>query len=401
MSEPMASPVRSKALIKRLVEFNTVSRESNLALIDFVRGYLESHGVECELHFNQARDKASLFATIGPRDRGGIVLSGHTDVVPVDGQNWTRPPFALTEEDGRLYGRGTTDMKSFIAAVLSFVPDFVKMDLRIPIHLSFSYDEEIGCLGVRPLLEALSGRAIKPIACVIGEPTEMRLVSGHKGKLAMRCQVHGTEGHSAYAPYGVNAIEYAAKLIERLSQIGERLAGEETNRRFDPPFSTLQTGTINGGRALNMIPGACRFDFEVRALPQFDPQCVADEIQNFAERELLPKMKAKSAASGISFDLLSSYPGLDSPDDLPIVRLLKVITGAERTETVSYGTEGGLFTAVGIPTAVCGPGSMAQGHQPDEFITVAQVAECERFLRQLGEMLCTDEHSNLLDVGDK
>ncbi|RJF91805.1 acetylornithine deacetylase [Noviherbaspirillum saxi] len=401
MSESAPTSIRSRALIERLVGFNTVSRESNLALIGFIHSYLESHGVECELHFNEERNKASLFATIGPRDRGGIVLSGHTDVVPADGQRWTRQAFQLTEEDGRLYGRGTTDMKSFIAAVLSFVPDFVRMDLRIPVHLAFSYDEEIGCLGVRPLLAAIGSRAVKPIACVIGEPTEMRVVSGHKGKLAMRCQVHGSEGHSAYAPYGVNAIEYAAKLVTRLAQIGERLATAEINPRFDPPFNTLQTGVISGGRALNMIPGDCHFDFEVRALPLFDPQCVADEICDYAERELLPEMRKKSAASDISFNLLSSYPGLDSADDLPIVRLLKLITGAQHAETVSYGTEGGLFTAADIPTVVCGPGSMAQGHQPDEFITVTQVAACEKFLQQLVEMLCKTDANNLFDSSDK
>ncbi|PUA18894.1 acetylornithine deacetylase [Glaciimonas sp. PCH181] len=401
MSEAAVTAIKSRELIDRLVGFNTVSRESNLALIDFIRTYLAGYGIESELHFNETRDKANLFATIGPRDRGGVVLSGHTDVVPTDGQNWTKPPFEMVEEDGRLYGRGTADMKSFIAVVLALVPDFVKMDLQLPIHLAFSYDEEIGCLGVRSLLASLSQRPIKPIACIIGEPTEMRVVSGHKGKMAMRCKVHGTEGHSAYAPYGVNAIEYAAKLINRLSQLGEKLAEGEINPRFDPPFSTLQTGTIQGGRALNMIPGECRFDFEVRTLPLFDPQCVADDIKHFAQQELLPKMQKKSAASDISFDLLSSYPGLDSPDDLSIVRLLKMIMGSERAETVSYGTEGGLFTAAGIPTVVCGPGSMAQGHQPDEFIAVAQVALCEQFLQRLGVTLCSVDHSILLAPDNK
>lgn len=238
----------SRALLERLVGFATVSRDSNLALISFIKDYLASLGVESELFHNAEGTKANLFATIGPRDRGGVVLSGHTDVVPVDGQAWTYDPFQLTEHDGRLYGRGTADMKGFIASVLAAVPAFLAQPLRLPVHLAFSYDEEVGCLGVRSLLAALAQRPNKPTLCLIGEPTELRPVLGHKGKLAMRCQVHGAACHSAYAPYGVNAIEYAARLIGKLGEIGEDLAmPQHHDPRFDPPFSTVQTGVIKGG----------------------------------------------------------------------------------------------------------------------------------------------------------
>ncbi|MEO8937962.1 MAG: acetylornithine deacetylase, partial [Burkholderiaceae bacterium] len=255
----------SRELLDRLIGFATVSRDSNLEMIDFIRHYLLDLGVESELFYNAERTKANLFATIGPRDRGGIALSGHTDVVPVDGQAWTVDAFKLTERDGRLYGRGTADMKGFIASVLAAVPVFRKRALHMPVHLAFSYDEEVGCLGVRPMLRQLETRAHKPVLCLIGEPTESKPVLGHKGKLAMRCQVKGAPCHSAYAPHGVNAIQYAARLICRLEEIGEQLSQpEHHDRRFDPPFSTVQTGVIKGGRALNIVPAECEFDFEVR-----------------------------------------------------------------------------------------------------------------------------------------
>ena len=274
------SEFASRALLARLIGFATVSRDSNLALIGFIRDYLAELGVACELFHNPEGTKANLFATVGPRDVGGVVLSGHTDVVPVDGQAWTVEPFALSERDGRLYGRGTADMKGFIASVLAAVPAFLAQPLRMPVHLAFSYDEEVGCLGVRSMLAALEQRPCKPRLCLIGEPTELKPVLGHKGKLAMRCQVQGAACHSAYAPYGVNAIEYAAKLIGKLGEIGEALAlPAHHDERFDPPFSTVQTGVIKGGRALNIVPAECEFDFEVRALPGFEAQAVADQLQ--------------------------------------------------------------------------------------------------------------------------
>lgn len=378
----------SRALLERLVGFATVSRDSNLELIEFIRDYLAGYGVVCELFHNPERTKANLFATIGPQDQGGVVLSGHTDVVPVDGQAWTLPPFALTERDGRLYGRGTADMKGFIASVLAAVPAFVAQPLRMPVHLAFSYDEEVGCLGVRSMLDALQKRPHKPRLCLIGEPTELKPVLGHKGKLAMRCEVQGAACHSAYAPLGVNAIEYAAKLIGKLGEIGDALAlPAHHDTRFDPPFSTVQTGVIKGGTALNIVPQACAFDFEVRALPGYEAQAVADQLQTYAEAELLPRMRSISAASAIRLQPLSAYPGLATPPDGEAARLLALLSGSQDFGTVAFGTEGGLFDQAGVATVVCGPGSMDQGHKPDEFISVEQLQGCDAMLLRLAEYL--------------
>ncbi|BAU75270.1 acetylornithine deacetylase [Metapseudomonas furukawaii] len=388
MNEPS-----SRDLLERLIGFATVSRDSNLELIAFIRDYLAGFGVDSELFHNAEGTKANLFATLGPRDRGGVVLSGHTDVVPVDGQAWTLEPFRLTERDGRLYGRGTADMKGFIASVLAAVPAFLERPLKTPVHLAFSYDEEVGCLGVRPMLAELERRPHKPLICLIGEPTELKPVLGHKGKLAMRCQVKGAACHSAYAPYGVNAIEYAARLIGRLGEIGGELARPERHdRRFDPPFSTVQTGVIKGGRALNIVPAECEFDFEVRALPDFDAQDVAVQLQCYAETELEPRMRAVQADTGIRFSALSAYPGLATPVESAAARLLAMLSGSSEFGTVAFGTEGGLFDQAGIPTVVCGPGSMDQGHKPDEFVSLEQLSGCDAMLRRLAHHLqSTDE----------
>lgn len=382
------SDATSLDLLERLVAFPTVSRDSNLALIGFIRDYLAGHGVASELFLNAEGTKANLFATLGPTDRGGVVLSGHTDVVPVDGQAWTRDPFRLSESEGRLYGRGTADMKGFIASVLAAVPAFLAQPLRLPVHLAFSYDEEVGCLGVRSLLDALAQRPNRPRLCLIGEPTELRPVLGHKGKLAMRCQVHGAACHSAYAPQGVNAIGYAARLIGHLGEIGEELARpEHHDPRFDPPYSTVQTGLIEGGRALNIVPAECRFDFEVRALPGFDAQQVATRLDRYAQAELVPRMQAVQPGTGIRFEPLGSYPGLATDAASEAAELVALISGSRDFGTVAFGTEGGLFHEAGIPTVVCGPGSMDQGHKPDEFVTLAQLEACDAMLLRLAEYL--------------
>lgn len=378
----------SRELLARLVGFATVSRDSNLELIGFIRDYLASHGVHSELIYNPERTKANLFASIGPEDRGGVVLSGHTDVVPVDGQAWSVEPFVLSEREGRLYGRGTADMKGFIASVLAAVPGLTRRRLRLPVHLAFSYDEEVGCLGVRPMLERMQQRPHKPLLCLIGEPTELRPVLGHKGKLAMRCQVRGAACHSAYAPYGVNAIEYAARLIGKLGEIGSRLAQpEHHDPRFDPPFSTVQTGTIQGGRALNIVPAECQFDFEVRTLPGYDAQAVVDQLQGYARDQLRPQMQAVQADTGIVLQPLSAYPGLATAADSEAAELLALLSGSRDFGTVAFGTEGGLFHQAGIPTVVCGPGSMDQGHKPDEFISLEQLHACDALLLRLGDWL--------------
>lgn len=379
----------SREMLEQLVAFDTTSRESNLALIDFIGGYLTGLGVTYERIHNAEHSKANLYARLGPPGPGGVMLSGHSDVVPVDGQTWSVPPFTLTERDGKLYGRGTADMKGFIACILAAVPHFLAQPLAQPLHLAISYDEEVGCLGVRTLLDALSRRAEKPDICLIGEPTQLQPVLGHKGKLGVRCEVQGAACHSAYAPQGVNAIEYAAKLIHRLTRIGQRLAApEHHDARFDPPFTTVQTGLIQGGRALNIVPAECTFDFEVRTLPQDDAQEVARELEHYAQRELLPAMQAVSRDATIRFYPISGYPGLYTPAQSAAARLIAHLTGSERFSTVAFGTEGGLFHQVGIPSVICGPGSMAQGHKPDEFITVEQLNACDALLRRLAAWMC-------------
>ena len=375
-------PTHTRQLLQTLVGFDTTSRESNLQLIEFVRDYLAGFGVASELIYNEERSKANLFASIGPVQLPGIVLSGHTDVVPVDGQAWSVPPFALTERDGKLFGRGTADMKGYIACVLALVPELVKADLRQPVHIALSYDEEVGCLGVRSLLKVLEQRPVKPMLCIIGEPTELKPVLGHKGKLAMRCDVHGEACHSAYAPYGVNAIEHAAELIGELGRIGQRLRATQ-DERFDPPFSTVQTGVIRGGKALNIVPADCRFDFEIRALPSQNPGEVADELKAYAEQQVLPRMQTVSAQSAIRFTELSAYPGLVTDQHSQAAELIAAFCGSRAFGTVAFGTEGGLFDAVGIPTVVCGPGSMDQGHKADEFVSVEQLDGCDDMLRRM------------------
>lgn len=374
----------SRDLLHTLVAFDTTSRESNLQLIEFVRDYLQGFDVPCQLIYNESRSKANLFASIGPVGVPGIVLSGHTDVVPVDGQPWTLPPFALSERDGKLYGRGTADMKGYIACVLALVPALANATLRLPVHIALSYDEEVGCLGVRSLLAELQERPVKPLLCIIGEPTELKPVLGHKGKLAMRCDIHGHACHSAYAPQGVNAIEYAAELIGELGRIGQRLKAPQLHdTRFDPPFSTVQTGVIAGGKALNIVPADCRFDFEVRALPAQDPNEVAQALKSYAEQQLLPRMRAVSEQSEIRFSELSAYPGLATDAHSEAAELIAAFCGSRDFGTVAFGTEGGLFDAAGIPTVVCGPGSMDQGHKPDEFVSVEQLDRCDEMLSRM------------------
>jgi acetylornithine deacetylase len=387
-SRAMSKLQSSRQLLAHLIGFATVSRDSNLALIEFVRDYLAGLGVASELFYNAERNKANLFATIGPSDQGGIVLSGHTDVVPADGQAWSVDPFRLTERDGRLYGRGTADMKGYLASVLAAVPAFLAEPLQVPVHLAFSYDEEVGCLGVRSLLSDLTLRQHKPRVCLIGEPTELKPVLGHKGKLAMRCRVHGAACHSAYAPYGVNAIQYAARMISRLDEIGEQLARQDLHdARFDPPFSTVQTGVIKGGRALNIVPEDCEFDFEVRALPGYDAHEVVQALRTYVEDELLPRMRAVQSGTDIRMEPLSGYPGLATAPDSEAARLVARLSGSTEFGTVAFGTEGGLFDDAGIPAVVCGPGSMDQGHKPDEFITVEQLAGCDAMLARLAQHL--------------
>ena len=372
-------------MIGRLVAFDTTSRESNLALIDFVLHNHDRWRVKIELVFDETRRKANLFATIGPTDQGGVMLSGHSDVVPVDGQDWTSDPFALSPRGDKLYARGSADMKSFIAVMLAKVPEFVTRSLAVPIHLALTYDEEVGCLGVRSLVAALAPRAVKPRLCIIGEPTMMQPVIAHKGSRRLRCHVHGHEAHSSLTHKGVNAIETAAAVILHINSIarGKRDNGP-FDPAFDPPYTTLQTGTIAGGTAVNIVPRECRFDFEMRHLPADDPNVIVDDVKRFAA-SLLPDMQAVSASAGIAFEETNTVQALSAKSDDEVVQLALSLTGANATGKVSFATEGGFFQQAGIPTVICGPGSIEQAHKADEFIALDQVKQCEDFIDRLIE----------------
>jgi acetylornithine deacetylase len=377
-----------KTMIAKLVAFDSTSRNSNLDIIHFIRDYLAEMGAECRLTFDDAKRKANLFATLGPTDRPGIMVSGHTDVVPVDGQNWTSDPFIVTERDGSLFGRGTADMKSFIALALSLAPEYHDRGLATPLHFAFSYDEEVGCVGVRRLIADLETLPVKPRLCVVGEPTGMKVVAGHKGKRSFLCQVHGRACHSALAS-GVNAIEAAAEMIAEIKSIQRRIRSQGPfDPAYEPPYTTLHTGVIEGGRALNIVPDHCQFEFEIRALPQQDPDSLTDEITRFASDHIEPEMKSVDPKSGFRFNIINDTDGFDLTDDNEAVKLVTALTGENRTSRVSFGTEAGLFNRSGIPTVVCGPGFIEQAHKPDEFISLAQIAQGEIFLRRLMDGLC-------------
>ena len=376
----------SLPLLETLIGFPTISAETNLPLIDFVRTFLAKHGVEADLVYDETGRKANLYATIGPRDRPGICLSGHTDVVPVANQDWSTDPFAVCVRDGRAYGRGTCDMKGFVAGILALVPAAVERDLQTPLHIALSYDEEVGCLGVRRLIAWLDDQPVKPALCIVGEPTGMTPVVAHKGKVAMRCTVTGLECHSSIAPEGVNAIEYAAELMALIRRVAGRLTAEGPfESGFEPQHTTMQVGTVAGGSALNIVPGQAVFDFEVRHLPTDDPERSIGEIRRFAQTELLPEMHGRSTETGIAFTELARYPGLAADERHPVVNLAKALSGANDVGKVSFGTEAGLFQAAGIPTVVCGPGSIDQAHKPDEFIDVDQLSRLETVLDRLLE----------------
>ena len=377
-------------MIRRLVGFDTVSSESNLDLIEFAREHLAGLGAECRLFHDESGAKANLYATLGPPERPGILLSGHTDVVPVEGQDWDSDPFVVNERDGRLYGRGTADMKSFIAVALALAPEFVERGLETPLNFSFSYDEEVGCIGVRSVVAALAGMPVKPAMCIVGEPTDMKVVTAHKGKRAVDTRVRGLACHSSLAPSGVNAVEYAAELIAFMKGTGRRLASQGyQDADYDVPHTTVHVGRIEGGTALNIVPADCRFEWEFRHLPADDPDALYAEFTGYAREVLEPEMHAVDAASGFEWQEISSFPGLDTDPAEAVVTLVKELAGRNDHGKVAFGTEAGLFSGgAGIPTAICGPGSIDQAHKPNEFITLEQVAACEAFMRRLMDRVC-------------
>ncbi|MCB1377670.1 MAG: acetylornithine deacetylase [Alphaproteobacteria bacterium] len=378
----------SEEMLARLIAFDTTSRDGNIPLIEFVEDYLGGWGIPCIRVDYEAGKKTNLYATIGPDIAGGIVLSGHTDVVPVDGQPWTSDPFVLTaKEDGRLYGRGTCDMKGFIAVCLAMVPQFVRTKLKSPIHLALSCDEEVGCKGVRPLVAHLRDHLPRPRAVIVGEPTSMKVVNAHKSALTFATEVKGHEAHSSLTHHGVNAIMVAGELLCEINRIrGDLIREGDPTGRFDPPYSTVHVGVIEGGTAKNIIPRHCAFQWETRLLPTADPDYTINRFDAFS-RTLEPAMKAVAPDTGIATETANRVPGLAPEEDSAAEHLALHLANANSTHAVSYVTEAGLFQQIGIPTVVCGPGSIEQAHKPDEYIDVSELRKCEEFMQRLAGSL--------------
>lgn len=382
---PSSRPDRIRKLLADLVGFDTISDRTNLPLIAQIESYLAGFGVKGERIVDETGQKAALWVTIGPEDRPGFVLSGHTDVVPVVGQDWSHDPFKLAERDGKLYGRGTTDMKGFVAVCLAMVPEMVDARLKTPIHLAISYDEEIGCVGVRPMLREVARKKVRPLGCFVGEPTQMQVIIGHKGKHGVRATFRGLARHSSIAPEGVNAIEYAAELIVEIRRRAMALAAAHaTDSLYDVPHSTLLTSIVHGGAALNIVPDTCTVEFECRGIGITESREVTDAIVAWAKAELEPAIKARNAECGIAFEEILDYPALDTEADAPIVTLAKSLAGRNDHAKVAFGTEASLFADIAdIPSVVIGPGSIAQAHTPDEFVEMAELEKCGGFVERL------------------
>ncbi len=374
-------------MLARLVRFDTTSWKSNLELIDFVTAYLKDHGVSSQVFYNEERTKANLLATIGPPDTPGIILSGHTDVVPVRGQNWSYDPFDMTEKDGRLYGRGTCDMKGFIACVLVAVPLFVQSDLTEPLHIALSYDEETGCTGVMSLVEHLRAMPVRPRACIVGEPTNMKVVNSHKGIFHLLTRIYGLEAHSS-TDRGINTVMYGAEMISYLNSLAEEMKSRVPEvEGFDPPYTTVHVGRIEGGVASNITPSYCEFEWDFRPIP--GKNLAQDEIlQRFnahVNDHILPRMRRRDHhRPRVETDILAVVPSLLPETGSTAETLVLALANQNDVVVVSYGTEAGIFQATGgVPTVVCGPGSILQAHRPDEYIDSRQLNACDEFLGRL------------------
>lgn len=385
-------PVKSIDWLTRLIGFDTVSRHSNLALIKDVQAYCEQLGLEVDLTFNEAKNKANLFVTVPAGEHAnqvnnGLVLSGHTDVVPVDGQDWTSEPFTATIRGDKLYGRGACDMKGFIACALTLLPQAVLLSnsgqLRRPLHLALSFDEEVGCLGAPLILADLKARGITPDYCIVGEPTNMAMVVAHKGIAVYRCRVHGKSAHSSLTAQGVNAISYASRLIGYVDTLAEEISGREDNDTlFDVPYSTLSVGTIQGGTATNIVPNLCEFTFDYRNLPHMTQDDILAPIQAKVA-ELSAQMQARAPETGIDLLQEESVPAMTDNDSAELQSLIAALTGDDERHKVAYATEGGQFTNAGIPTIICGPGSIEQAHKADEYVALSEIKRCDEFLQKL------------------
>ena len=374
-------------MLERLVAFDTTSRESNLPIIDYIEAHLADRGIESHRVYSPERDKANLWATVGPDEPGGVIVSSHTDCVPVDGQPWTTDPFVLTADGDRLVGRGTSDMKSFIASTLVVLDRWLEMDLAKPIHLAFSHDEETGGAGARPLVAAMAAAGIRPDYTIVGEPTSMQVVTAHKGIETFVATVSGTEAHSSLAPQAVNAVEYAARFVTGLSDLAREIAAEGPfDEEFDLPHTTVHTGVIHGGTALNIVPRHCEIEFEYRILPEENPEELKSRFHQIAH-DVMSQMQDIGDV-GIVIRKNAGFPALNTPPDSPAVAKVDALTPIDGTSKVAYGTEAGLFAAaMNAPAIVCGPGNIAQAHKPNEWIEGAQLDLCDDFLSALGESL--------------
>ena len=373
----------SRVILEQLLAFDTVSSQPNIELMGYVRDLLADAGIAATLIPDPSGGKANLYASVGP-EGAGVMLSGHTDVVPVDGQAWTVPPFAMTEKDGRIYGRGAADMKGFVACAIAAMIAASRRELRVPLHLALSYDEEIGCMGVGSLIEMLKAAPMRPRLCIVGEPTGMQVATGHKGKVALRAVCTGREGHSALAPMALNALHLAVDFVNAVRVLQADVAANGLrDGDYDVPYSTLHVGKLNGGVQVNIVPNTAVVDFEIRSLAGEDVLGLIERLREAAEAIVAP-LRADFPEAAIGIERLWDYPGLGTPSEAAAVNFVKSLTGANGTIKVAFGTEGGLFDArLGIPTVICGPGSMAQGHKPDEYVSAEQLAKCEAMMAAL------------------
>jgi acetylornithine deacetylase len=384
----MAAVLDDKALLGHLIGFDTTSVKSNLALIDWVANYLDGHGIASRLTYDAERQKANLFATIGPEIPGGIVLSGHTDVVPVDGQPWSSDPFTMVERHGRLYGRGTCDMKGFIALAVARAAEFKRQAGRVPVHYAFSFDEEVTCNGVRHLLADLPTGERRPRLAIIGEPTSMTVATAHKGAAILTTRITGLEGHSSAPDKGVNAIMAGAEIVQLIGRMAaDRKANPIPNSPFDPPYTTFNVGVIEGGTAHNIVARDCRIVWQYRLMPGDHDHDIKDRLERFVADDLLPRMRAIHPGARIVTEREIDLPGLVPEPNGEAEALARELTGANGTSVVSFGTEAGLFQQAGMSAVVCGPGSIEQAHKPDEYISLDQYAQGGRFLDRLGGWL--------------
>ena len=374
----------SKKWLERLIAFDTTSRLSNMELINAIQSYLTDININTRLTYNSEKSKANLWCTIGPTDIGGIVLSGHTDVVPIDGQTWTKPPFEMTEENGKLFGRGASDMKGFCAILLAMAPELKKKSLKTPIHFAFSYDEEVGCVGVRGLITDVIKNLPLPSAVIVGEPTLMKIVGGNKGGRAFKTTVRGVPGHSSEPSRGANSIMAAARIINYIESLQNELEKAATpDCLFDPPYTTFDLGIIEGGTANNIIPEYTNFNWGYRSLPSENPDLLEEKIRNFISNTIEPQLREVSSLANVATELRNDTPPLIPDHQSPAEHLIRHLTGLNESGTVAFGTEAGLFQQAGIPGVIFGPGSIQQAHQPDEFIAVSQISECIEFMDKL------------------